>query len=474
MTTVVHRDPPVLGSLLGRGLAYSIATAVQGAVAVLALPAVTRSLDDADEYGAVTAVLVVIQLVGTFATLGLPAALTREYFVSKDARKMSARLVGSTAVAASLIALIVHATGPWWSNVFASLSYERALQLGVAAIVPTALLVAGQALLRCRERAVAFVIATIVGTAGAQLLGLVFLWTGEGSAERFLLGYVLAVGLGAAIAVVGSGVKNLQPASRAMNVSALKLGVPTLPHVVAFFLIVGADRVVVERYEGLAAAGRYQFTYLLGIVGVSLLVAVNNAWVPMVYAVDATAERWRLLASTSEALLRLAVPIVWGLSFGAPVLLRLAAPASFSPEALTPVLALTAASLVPYVMYLSAAMTVFYERRSGLLALITPSVAIVNLVANVLVVPGWGMVGAAGVSLVSYCLLAVLTLTASRRLVFVPWNWDEVVRTTAVAAAGVSLAILLPTDGGWLVLRCGLTVGCVAMLFVLARRAVRG
>ena len=474
MTTVDARPTPSpVARLLGRGATYSVATAIQGGVAVLTLPAITRSISSPAEYGVIAAGLVVIQFMATFASLGLPAALTREYYDTANTATAASRLIGSATLAAITITLAVHLSGPWWSNIFEQVDYSIALSLAVAAIAPTAVLAAGQALLRCQDKPRQFVAATVTGTAGAQILGLVMLWTGDPTPSRFFTGYVIGVAAGAAIAVGSVGVGNLVPANRSLTTQALKLGTPTLPHVMALYLVMAADRVIVERHRGLAEAGTYQFTYLLGMVGVSLLVAVNNAWVPVIYEeLDARA-RWEALAATTSALFRLAVPVVAALSFAAPILLAIAAPADYDAQALTPVLCVAALSLIPYVAYLGAAMVVFYERKSLFFAVVTPSVAVFNLIANQVSVPRWGSVGAASVSLASYALLALLAGVAASRLVAVPWPIASIWRAAAAATAATTVSLVIPSGGAWTVVRVAVVMACGASAIMIARRVRR-
>lgn len=467
--------PSPLVSLFGNGLAYSVATAIQAATALLVLPAVTRLVRDANEFGTIAAALVVLQLVSTFAALGLPAAITREYFDSAGTRQVAARLVGSTGLLALTIALVVHLSGPWWSRAFENLEYDGPLVWAVVAVVPTSILSASQALLRCRERPTAFVVSTVVGTAGAQILGLTLVYLGDGSASEFFVGFFAGVTLGALLAVRASGFASLRPAPAGTLMSALRLSVPSLPHSFALLLILAADRIVVERFEGLAAAGSYQLTYVIGAAGVSLLVAVNNAWVPLVYNIEDDGKRWAALAETTESLSRFGFLIVSGLAFGAPWFLRLAAPPSLDQETLNSVLVVTSLTIVPYTMYLAASMVIFYERRTGLLAVITPTAAALNLTANLFVVPRAGLLGAAVVSLLSYVFLAALSLSASSTLARVPWRKRSHRRTAAAAMVVVLSALIIPTDGtSWLLLRAVvMVVSGVALAFGVRRTLIK-
>ena len=347
----------------------------------------------------------------------------------------------STAVAALCVAGVAELTGPWWSQVFATLDYDTPLRLAVWTTVPVAVVASCQALLRAKDAAGRFVVVTILATLGAQGAGLVGLLVADGEPSVYLGGMLIGVCL-AALAGVLLAEAIVLPAGIVVLRRALAIGLPTVPHSLAALALVAADRVVVENELGLAEAGRYQLAYLLGASAVSVLIAVNNSWAPLIYG--AGEDRWELLAETAHALHRLTPLLVAPLALGAPLLLSVVADDSYDPRSLSPVLAVTALTTCGYVAYLSNVHVLFVHRAVGFLAVATPSVAAVNVVGNLVLVPRFGLTAAAWTSVGSYALLGRAVRWRARRLAQVPWRPGTTLSAWLPASVVVGLALTLP------------------------------
>ena len=458
--------------LLGRGSVYTLATAAQAMAGLLVVPVVTRLLDPA-EYGVVASAMVVLQLLGLAAALGLPGVIMLEWFDGADGPTRARRLAVTTVLGAVLVAALVDLTGPWWSTLFSGLGYDAPLRLAVWSAVPLAAVGASQGLLRSARRAGTFVAVTLAATLGAQLLALAAMLVVGATPTAYFGGLFVGLSTAGLAGLLLGGVRSPRPADLRVTRRSLGTGMPTVPHSIALFALFAVDRVMVERYDGLAAAGRYQLAYLVGAVGLSLVAAVNNAWSPIILSAQSDA-RWRALAQTSKALTRLAVPIVAGTALAAPILLGVAAPSSYDTAALSDVTVLVAASLLPYVLYLSNVHVVFFHRRTNVLAVATPVAATANVALNVLLIPAWGLAGAAVASVLGYLLLAGFVALAARRLAAVPWAAADRWWCWLAGAAAVSVALVLPTEGGpWLVLRGLGTVLAGAAVLVVGRAALR-
>jgi O-antigen/teichoic acid export membrane protein len=463
------------GKLLGHGAAYTLASAAQVVSGLVVLPIVTRLLAP-EAYGVVATAVVVLQLLGLVAALGLPAVIVLECFEPDGGIEKARRLATSAVLGAILVALCADLTGPVWSQVFGDVDYGPPLRLAVWGTVPLAALGAAQGILRAEGRPLSYVGATVVATLGGQLLGLLALAMIEETPTAYLAGVVAGSCAGATWALSRARVHPLRPADRHTTRRGLGVALPTVPHTMSLFLLFAVDRVMVERYEGLTEVARYQVAYLVGAAGMSLFAAVNNAWAPVVLASPAP-ERWEVLAKTSRTLTRLAALVVGATALAAPLMLRIAAPPSYDPGSLADVATLVAASVLPYVLYISCVHVVFAERRTRWLAVTTPVAAIVNVALNVVMVPAFGLAGAAAASFLSYGVLAAITWALSRSVVHVAWDLSDRVVVWAGAGLVVALALVLPTDGGtWLVLRgaaatvLGLSVLAVAVATVRAER----
>ncbi|MGI9604000.1 MAG: lipopolysaccharide biosynthesis protein [Acidimicrobiales bacterium] len=441
-------DAPVKW-LLGRGAAFSTASLARALATVVMLPLVTRVLAP-DALGVVAIAAVVSSLLLSVGSLVLHSAANREYF-GHDGGSADPRLgraLGVLAVVAVAAAgLVVHAAGDQWVRLLGDVGYDRALQLAVLTAVPMVLVVVTQNLLRAEDRALPFVVVALLSTVGGQILGLVLASAHDGDPVWYLTG----VFSGYAVAGVGSAiVVKLRPGrvDRSQLKRALAIGLPTVPHSVGIFLLATGDRLVIERLEGVAEVGRYQVAYLVGSAGVVLVMAFNAAWAPLIFGADAEV-RDRTLRDTTAAAQRLLSLVAAGLAVGAPLALAIAAPADYDTDNLVLVAALIAPAGLLYVRYQSAALALVASRRTGPLALATPLAAGFNLAANLVLVPVWGLEGAAIATTISYGVWALVIELAVPEPARGPSWWREIL----IVGAGLMAAVLMPMAGLWIVCR---------------------
>lgn len=446
-------------NLLGRGSVYSLALAVQLSAGLLVLPLLTRLLDPA-EFGVVAVAAVVRQLLAIVVALGIPAAIARFAFDKPDglsqARALIVVVLGFVVVGTGLAEL----TGSLWASLFSQVPYGGALRIATWTAVPMVAVLSTQALLRSENRVGWFVTLSLVSSVFAQLLGIAAVVLVEATAAAYLGG----VGVGFAVAAILGFVVYPPHIGRTVDKElirrALVYGLPTVSHALALHVLIAGDRVVVERLEGLEALSRYHVAYLIGGIAMALVGAVNNAWSPIV--LGATEDRrWPALASTATAMARTVMVLVGGIALLSPIALVIAAPASYDVADLVPLVAVIAAAAVPLTWYLANAQVLFQVGRTGVLAVITPVTAVVNIGLNYLLVPSMGLMGAGVATVLSYTLQSVLVQAGVRKMAEVPWEWARL--GSAAVGAGVLAfgGAVLPVDGLWLAMR----VAAAAILF---------
>lgn len=459
--------PSASAHLLGRGSIYTIARAAQLLAALVVTPLVTRQLS-AGEFGVVATATRVGQVLAVLVAVGLPAALARIYFEGGGVDR-SRRLGVSTLLISLSLALVAHLTGPWWSDLFNGLDYSGPLIAVVWGAVAMSVLEAAQGLQRARDDATGFVVAAIIASAFGQLGGLAVVIVWDAGPTGYLAAVAFANAVAAVFAAARVGMIGARPAAVVDVRAAVRLGGPTVPHLLALLVIATGDRVVVERILGLGDVARYEVSYQLGSLALLLLTSVNNAWAPMIYGADPE-ERWQVLAETTDAVLRIMVPLIAAVALAGPVGLRVLAPASYDLDGLAPVVAVLAGSSVLYVRYLANVHVVFQERRTTVLLWAAPVAATVNIGLCAVFVRWWGLIGAALATAAAFVILGSLMAMASSRIVTVPWHRRSSLIGHLLVVVIVLAACALPASGPvWLTVRGA--AGAAAV--VLAAREVR-
>lgn len=463
-------------SVLTRGSVYSLVTLIQAATTLLAIPILTRSLD-ADQYGTLTTALVAQAVITHLCGFGMPAAISRTYFREHGPGGARALLVVAAGLALA-VTIFALALGPLWSQVFESLDFDTLLVLATVSAGFGAVLVSAQVLLQAEGRVAAFVVSAAVGTGGGQVLGIAGAVLDHGP-TGYLVGLTTGFALGMLYAWSAAGF-DIAPLRRGRGArrlvgTALSVGVPTIGVSLSLYLLSAADRVVVERVEGLPAAGAYYIAYALGSLGIFLVTAINGAWSPAIFGAEEEG-RWGFFADSAVQIIAVAAWVAAALSIVAPIGLRVMAPADYDVAGLGAVSAIVAVSTLPYVWYLSRANIAIWEARTRPLAVMSAVAVVVNLGLCAWLVPAHGLEGAAIATLAAYLILAVAAWLFTRTLVSIPWDRIALLRAASPALLAFALALLLPEDGAWLVVRgiLGVAAGGVALHWILGRGRTLG
>ncbi|MCA1572859.1 MAG: lipopolysaccharide biosynthesis protein [Chloroflexi bacterium] len=463
-------DRSSVARLFGRGGIYTAGRLAQLVAGVAVLPVITRLLGPR-QFGTVATAVVVTQMLSILGSAGLPAAITREYTTGDDGPARSRVLIIVSLTTGLTLALLVHMSGRAWSLAFAGIDYGLPLQIAVVASVPLGAVNAAQALLRAEDRAVTFTICALLTSLGAQAAGLATMALTTGDATHYLGGITAGYAVAAIFGLVSTRPWRGWGTTGTRLPAALRFSLPTIPHSAAMYLLSAADRVVLERVEGLDQVGRYQVAYVVGSLGILLLNAMNNAWGPLVYSASED-ERWSVLAETSTAVQRGVAYLVGGIAVVGPAITSILAPPSYEPRDLAPVIALIALATLPYALFMTYAIVMFTVRRTGALVYSAPLAAAVNVVSCIALIPPFGLVGAAMATIAGYLVLTVSSVKIARGHARLLGLRSEV---RSAWLLGFSLAVagaVLPTTNPWLAVR--IVVGAVlAVLLVRTLRSSR-
>jgi O-antigen/teichoic acid export membrane protein len=422
---------------LGRHSAvYGLGGIVSRLLAVFLLPLYTRYLDTED-LGAVGLIVALSAVLVTILRAGISSAFFRFYFDSKDPaqRRLVVRtsfwftMASATAgLAAGLIlaepiadllglddANLVRAG---FVGIWAQMNYEQLT-----------------ALFRAEERSTAFVLASlsnIAVTIGATIL-LVVVW------EQGALGVIVGNFTGTLVVYLALlavhreqlGLDFSRPLLREMN----RFGIPLVPAALALIAINFSDRFFLVHLASLAEVGLYEIGVRIASAMVLLLTAFRMAWPAFAYSIEDDAEAKRTYAYVLTYLVTIASWVALGLGLLAPWLVRLlTTPEFYEGERVVAPLAFGG---MAYAAYIVMAIGVGRAKRTQFNWAITGLAAVVNVALNVILIPAYGIMGAAVATVAAYVVMFLGMTWYAQRVFPVPYQWRRVL--TAVAAAVVLL-----------------------------------
>ncbi len=471
-----HQPPPAVASpsdalrrLFGRGSVYTLVLAVQISTALIVVPLVTRLLTPS-AYGHVAAGIVIFTLLSIIGALGLADAAARTFFGGADGPRQAQRLIAAVACSALMISLVADLTGTLWAPLF-GLSYGGVLRAAVWGGAAGAMLLGAQSLLRVSERVWAFLGIAVVATVGGQGLA-VALTVLLHSATAYMAGIATGTGLAAVAGLITSGGLASGVANPADIKAGLTLGLPLVPHSLAVSMLASADRILIVSILGLAAAGRYQVAYAVGGLGVSLIVGLNQAWLPLLLGAREE-NRWEILSATSAVVHVVAGITAIALALVAPLALLVAAPASYGRDALVPVAAIVAFSALPYASCGTYFQVVFVSGRTRVMAAAAPLAAALNIALNLVLLRTIGLTGAAVATVVAYAVLPAVVAVVACRLAPLGQASRDALRTWLLAAPFVAAGAVIPAGELGVAARCAAMVLAASGAVLLLRSAAR-
>ena len=449
-----------LRGMFGRDSVYLVVWVLQIVAAAVATPFVTRLLGPR-EFGEVASATAIMQVLFVLTGCGLQVAVQR-WFAGPDGRRAAARMLTLSMLVAALVTVIAMLTGDVWSGLLGFRGFGPNLQLAVVWAGSCAVTTSGLALLRCKDKLFGYALASLMQSVVAQALSLGFLVWVANSSVAFLQGQVLAQLLAVGVALAFAPPRLLRLRDRALVREGLRFGLPLVPVALGYFVLNVADRLMIQDQLGRSAVARYQVAYNIGDLPMIVLGALTTIWLPRLFAA-AEDERQAVLVASRAALQRLLAPVMVGMSLASPIVLSLWAPPDFQPLHLMGVTAIIILSAVPFTAVQSATRDQVSRGATKPVAWSTLGAAVVNIALNLVLIPAFGISGAAVATLLAFAAQYGLLLITTG------WTWSprrEWGSSLRLALASiVTLAVaFLPTTPAWLLLRFLVALGCLAWL----------
>lgn len=397
--------------LFGKAAIFAVASIVQAVANLVAVPFLTRALAPS-EFGLTVSGQVLLQVVWIVTSLGLPAAITRQYFNGGGGTVESRRFVSLALAACGAGLVLSQTTLDWWAPVFGFADGGIGARWAASAGICLAAVNATQAYQRAQGAAVVFVLSVGLSALVGNLLGVLLCVVVDSPGhEDYLLGLLL----GNLLALL-FGLLRARPARpRRSDLSTLRrIALPTLPHMLGVYLISAQDRLVVAARLGSNEVAHYQVAYLVGAVTMLGLQALNNAWAPMVLGAERERRTRFLHGSTIQISLLCGVGVLATAVLGQWAL-KAAAPAdTYEVGDLGTVSVIIALGSIPALVYLSHSHLLYVEGRMGPFAVAAPLASATGFSVSWYLAGPWGLDGVAVGALAAQVVLAVVIRRAAR------------------------------------------------------------
>ncbi|MCJ1716025.1 lipopolysaccharide biosynthesis protein [Curtobacterium sp. VKM Ac-2922] len=457
--------------LFGRGLLYVVVWSMQLVVSSLISPVLAHLMPPA-EFGVLASAIALYQALVVLAVLGIDQASVLQR--AEDGNDHRARgLIAVGMVTAVLVTVIALTTIPLWADAAGFVGAHPLLLVAVLWTGPAAIVQISLALLVAQDRIRVFAVTSLLSSIGGSIIGLGLLALVHADATTYAWGGVVAQGVAMVIGIAATRPRLAGLLDHRTTARAFKLGIPIALGNLSYFVLNAGDRVVVQRLLGPEEVARYQIAYVVGSAVILLLTFTNQAWAPHFAALRDAAARRDLAMHSRDELYKMLAPVLLAVTLVSPVALPILAPASYRVQDLTIVVFVVALTAFPVVASGATGRLLLIERRGVTVGVVAAVAGVLNIGANLVFVPVFGIAGAALATVVSYVVLAGMQLLAisDRR----EWRGPRLGVVLPVLAALViaGASLLVPQDVLWNWIRVAGVLGCLPW-FVRRLRAARG
>jgi O-antigen/teichoic acid export membrane protein len=214
-----------------------------------------------------------------------------------------------------------------------------------------------------------------------------------------------------------------------------RFGLPLVPSALALWAINFIDRFFVLAYKGLSEAGVYSLAVRASSVIVFLMIAFRLAWPAFAYSIDDDESAKRTYSFVLTYLLFVCCWVSLALGTLAPWIVRVLAPSSPGFYRADEAVGLLAFASTAYAGYTVLAIGIGRARRTQFNWIVSGAAAALNIGLNFVLIPPYGMMGAAVSTAVAYVALFVGMTLNSQQVYPVPYQWRRVATLSSVAIA---------------------------------------
>ncbi|MGB4780424.1 lipopolysaccharide biosynthesis protein [Candidatus Methylomirabilis sp.] len=424
--------------LISESSLYMLGNVLRRSFSLITMPVFTRYLSTSG-YGVLSIVGTIQHMLEVFYDMGLGQASTRFYYDCRDERErqtLFGTLLIFSLTATLMLTLLLLATGEWmWGFVAKDVPFSPYIMLTIGIVFLENITVLPYVLFRVQNQVPRFFRLSLIQTVLTVLCSILFVvWLDLGPLGPILATFITTAIFFGVYGYVLRGQVRLVfrwPLAR----QALAFGLPEVPLRWGIWALKVADRLILQHLTSLSVVAIYSVGYSVSKMPFDLVVkAIHWAIVPFFFATATKESETR----SKEIFSRVAtynVAVIAGLGvgtvlFGRELIGVLASAKYAEAEMVVPII--VAASFLESLYYIPIK-GIYLTGKTGYLLPLFTIPAGLNIALNFMLIPRFGMMGAAWATLVGYAVMIALTLAISQRVYYIPYEYGRIARVVLAA-----------------------------------------
>lgn len=424
---------------------FSTAAFIKKGVGFLMIPVYTRFLMPAD-YGLLELLDLTISVIGMIFGMRIGAGIIRFYHNYDDVKDkkevFSTALIAMTFMALVLLAILQVFSHPIARMISGTTEEVRAFQVMFGCLALQKIYMTGESYLLAQKKSIVYSTLSMISFVTMLSLNILFLVFMGMGVYGVLLSMLIAKALNMVL-VLGITLKGVP-----LRFSWFKLRemtrytLPLVPAGAAMFLLHFSDRFFIRHYVDLSELGLYALGYKFGmLISIFITAPIFSIWNTQRYEIAKQPDAGPAFARTFTWFVFVLVFAGLGISLFIDEVMQVMATERYAgASTIVPLIALA------YIVFSIAGFLNLGNMITGktvYVMYIKVSVALLNIVFNMVLISRFGIMGAAASTLLSFSVLAALNLYASQRALYVPFEYRRVAALFAVGAVlfGISCVV---------------------------------
>ena len=418
---------------------YGLTTLLTRSMSFLLTPLYTHYLSSRADFGIYSYLYSLLAFINVVYSFGLDTAFLR--FFDKDNNNKTIKAFSFSWIGIASISILCTFICIFYADYFTSLIPElqgNADIIRAIALIPLfdALTVIPYSILRMQRKAKRFAMLRVINVAINLVLNIILV----GSFHMGIWGIVVSgviSSLLAALFILPEIIQFTRPKiDTELGAEMLSFGLPTVPSAFSGMMLQVADRPIMTAMAGADMTGLYQANYRLGIPMMMLVSVFEFAYKPfyLTHYKDEGAEVLFARIFTYFTVLCAGLFLCISFFIGDIVQLKIGSTTIINASYWSGI------GIIPIILagyFFNGAATNFaaglhIHKKTGWLPIATGIAAIVNISLNILLIPIWGMYGAAWATFAAYAISAGILFAVSTSIMPIPYEWKRIVLTILI------------------------------------------
>ena len=412
-----------------QGSLYTLFQGIGMAVSLISFPILTRILK-VEEYGSLALFNATVSILLSLAKCGITTSFIRSYAGIPESDDSRLRQLYSSAFGASMAIglgiVVIYTIAIFFLDDYIGHALTTILLFAGLAILSGDARDLFSAFLRAEEKVMTLSLVGLILRIGSVATGILACMILLGGLKGYIIGSILFE----AVVVILLGLYFFRRRrfsnrlfSPAVARQLLLFGMPLLLFELSSLVNDYADRFLIGIFLGAAQVGIYSVGYNFALYVQGLITA--PMWMSIfpiytkIWETDGPAKTSEFLNTLLKYYIALAVLVVAGVTMTSRELITLLASPKFAEAAsITP---LIIGSIMLYGTTHITGAGFYLIKKTRTIALLTLGCALINILLNLVLIPYWGIRGAAYATIFSYLVLTVLVTAFSRNLLRIQW-----------------------------------------------------